>query len=367
MTMHQILSRYRIRIILTLFLATGILHSTSGQTIKTIEGKSINPAALDSFLKHQMDSLGMPGLSIAIINDAKIVYHRSLGVSNQETKAKVDDQTVFEAASLTKPIFAFFVMKMVEKGVLSLDTPLYRYLPNPDIDYDDRYKLITARMVLDHTTGLPNWRHHNRGEELDIKFTPGTQYQYSGEGFEYLANAIAHRMGTNLKKLEVLFRQEVATPLGVNQAHFVWNDYLAAHKATGYWTENDKFVPREIWKPVMFSAAAGLQTEAVSYANFLIAVMENKGLKRELLEEMLKEHVQITDSTTLKKYNARALGFAVQHVPTGVRYIHGGSNGDFQSYFVLYKDRKKGYVFFTNCDKGYEFNANLQAFLSKGR
>jgi CubicO group peptidase (beta-lactamase class C family) len=69
----------------------------------------------------------------------------------------VNDQTLFEAASVSKPIFAYFVMRMVEKGLLNLDTPLYKYLPYPDIEHDDRYKLITARMVLNHTTGFPNW------------------------------------------------------------------------------------------------------------------------------------------------------------------------------------------------------------------
>lgn len=81
---------------------------------------------------------------------------------------------------------------MVDQGILNLDQPLYTYLPYSDIAHDDRYKLITARMILCHTSGFPNWRFLNADKKLDIKFTPGTQYLYSGEGFEYLANVIAY-------------------------------------------------------------------------------------------------------------------------------------------------------------------------------
>jgi len=130
-----------------------IPDSSYGQ-IETVSGKRISFISMDDFLKKEMDSLRLPGLSIAVINNGKIVYNRALGLANIDSQKKVDDSTIFEAASLSKPVFAWFVMKMVQKGTLNLDTPLYRYLPNPDIDYDDRYKLITARMVLCHTFGF---------------------------------------------------------------------------------------------------------------------------------------------------------------------------------------------------------------------
>jgi CubicO group peptidase (beta-lactamase class C family) len=139
---------------------------------------------MDRFLQHAMDSLGMPGLSIAIITNGKICYERALGVTNMSTGKKVDRNSIFEAASLSKPVFAFFVMKMVENGELDLDKPLYQYLPYADIAYDDRYKLITARMVLTHTSGLPNSRYYDKADtgmhikngDLYLKFTPGTNF-----------------------------------------------------------------------------------------------------------------------------------------------------------------------------------------------
>ena len=99
-------------------------------SIKTIDGEKLSVGHLDEFILKAMDSVGVPGLSIAIINDANIVYHRAFGVTDIEKKTPVTDKTIFEGASLSKPLFAYFVMKMVEKGVLNLDEPYFPALAN---------------------------------------------------------------------------------------------------------------------------------------------------------------------------------------------------------------------------------------------
>jgi CubicO group peptidase (beta-lactamase class C family) len=210
------------------------LQVGQAQVIRTLSGKEITAAEMDEFLASQMDSSGLPGLSIAIINDAKISYYRTLGVVNVDTKEKVTEKTLFDAGSMSKTPFAYLVMKMAEQGVLNLDRPLYSYLPYPDIAYDDRYKLITARMVLSHTSGFPNWRFLNENKKLDIKFTPGTQFLYSGEGFEYLAKVIAQLKNIPKNDLQDLFEAEVSTPLGMQYTYYTWNDYVAKHQAAGH-------------------------------------------------------------------------------------------------------------------------------------
>lgn len=133
-------------------------QTADARTVRTLSGKDLTVAEVDEFLNRQMNSLGLPGVSIAIITDAHVVYYRAVGVTNVETREKVTEDTLFDAGSMSKTPFTLLVMKTVEQGTLSLDQPLYTYLPNPDIAYDDRYKLITARMVLSHTSGFPNWR-----------------------------------------------------------------------------------------------------------------------------------------------------------------------------------------------------------------
>lgn len=120
----------------------------------------------------------IPAISIAIINDGKIIFADNIGVKNLVTKEKVNQYSIFEACSLSKPVFAYFVMKQVQKGVIDLDKPLYQYYKEENIEWGENYKLLTARMILCHASGFPNWREH-ANEKLTFLFPPGTRYDYS--------------------------------------------------------------------------------------------------------------------------------------------------------------------------------------------
>jgi CubicO group peptidase (beta-lactamase class C family) len=124
----------------------------------------------------------MPAVSIAIVRDGQLAWRRAFGVKDTGTNEVVDTESVFAACSDTKPVFAYGVLKLCEKGLLNLDTPLTKYTSRR-VTADPRVELITARHVLSHTTGFPNWRQE---KDLPIQFTPGSKYQYSGEGFSYL-------------------------------------------------------------------------------------------------------------------------------------------------------------------------------------
>jgi CubicO group peptidase (beta-lactamase class C family) len=212
-----------------------------------MSGKNISKVSMDSFLQAQMDTFKLPGLSIAVIDNGKIVYHKELGFADIENKIKVNSNTIFEAASMSKTTFAYFVLKQVDKGILALDTPLYKYLPNKDIAYDERYKLITARMVLSHRTGMPNWRQWDLADsslnikkgDLYLKFMPGTQFYYSGEAYQYLVDVVAHLLNKSQKELDTVFYNEVCKPLKMKNAYYWWNDYISQHRATGYKQKND--------------------------------------------------------------------------------------------------------------------------------
>lgn len=108
-------------------------------------------------------------------------------------KRQVDNETVFEAASISKTVFAYVVMKLCEKGIMNLDTPLSHYLPSPILADDERSNLITARLVLSHQGGLQNFR--GLDDPLKIHFTPGTDFMYSGEGYYYLQSAVTQLVG----------------------------------------------------------------------------------------------------------------------------------------------------------------------------
>lgn len=336
--------------------------------IRSFNENLISKSKMDTFIKHQMDSLNMPGLSIAFINDDRIVYHNALGYKNIETQERVGDSTIFDAASLSKTIFSFFTMKIVEEGLLDLDTPLYRYMEYPDIAYDERYKLITARMLLSHTSGFPNWRYldeqgnYDPNRKLTIEFQPGTKYQYSGEGYEYLAKVIAHIKGVKKNELQDLIKTAIFEPLAMEKSSFVWNDYIEKHRADGHFRGevNDGYGTSK--KYPNFKASSSLQTDAKEYSYFLKALINNKILSKESHKELTKVQ-SIKKATKRSKEQKYGLGMVIEESEYGTNYSHGGDNVSHTSLYYFNKEKKVGYVFFTNSENRNIFQINLLDFL----
>jgi CubicO group peptidase (beta-lactamase class C family) len=361
-------------LIFLLFLLPGLSFSANAQ-IATASGRPIKKSEMDRFIKTEMDSLQMPGMSIAVIKHGRVVYHRVFGVANAVTRQPVDEQSIFEAASLSKTLFTYFVMKEVEKHTIELDKPLYEYLPFPDIAYDDRYKLITARMVLSHSSGLPNWRFldladsslHIKKGTLYLKFTPGTGFNYSGEGYVYLSKVIAKQEHLEMNQLDSLFQQEVAIPLGLKHTAYAWNAYIQAHKVSGH-VKGNKPIGNGKWPSrdsTQFGAAGSLHTEAMDYSKLLIALMDERGLSKASFDEMFRQQVAVPPTNKFADDGTTGwgLGISLKQTPYGIRYKHEGNNNNFQTGYMFFRPQKMGYVFFTNCDKGREFNKRLEKFL----
>ncbi len=313
---------------------------------------TLDADALDKVLKAYLDYYQIPGMSVAVIKDSKVVYHRGLGVRNSLTREPVTNDTVFEAASMTKPLCAYLVLRLVDQRILNLDTPLYTYLPYEDIAYDDRYKLITARMVLTHRTGFPNWR----SGKLDIKFTPGTQFSYSGEGFVYLGKVVEKLTG---KTLVELCQQEVFGPLGIEHASLIWTDELAKLTATGH----GSVAPLQKWKPSEPNMAASLHVDAKNYAKFLIAYVQGRGLKEATAKDMLRPQGPIPE----ERKSSFGLGVGIRETPQGLNFGHGGRNTGFTSLSLMYKELGIGYVFLVNNDDASKMESILNAYLFTGK
>ena len=364
---------------LLLILAFGLLSAFTNQThsntsydligITTLNGTKLSTDDLDVLIAHTMDSLNIPGLSIAIINDNQIAYHRTLGVTDLELSNPVTDSTIFEAASLSKPMFAYFIMKMVEKGVIDLDEPYFPILESLmkenishmiDSSSLDYFKSITPRMTLCHATGIPNW---TNGKPIEIKFEPGTGFSYSGEAYQHLAAALGTKLGIGWgSKLDSLFLQEVAHPLNMHSSFFTWNNTIEHHKAKGH---QDNMVNREIHRDKMVGPGYSLHSEAHDYALFLIEMMNPTNLKQEYVAEMLKEQNKFKSGNELMALGQTGwgLGFARRPTKYGMRYMHTGNNHDFQAYCAFYPEKKYGLVFFMNCDKIEPFYDVLGRFI----
>ncbi|MFK5893550.1 MAG: serine hydrolase domain-containing protein [Pseudomonadota bacterium] len=355
-------------IILTAAL-TGIVFSIGEKdSIDSYSGIDISTAKIDAFLDDRMSTMDIPGLSIAIINDSQVVYHRVKGFADKENKLAVTKQTIFEIASISKPVFAYFVMTFVEQGKLDLDKPLYQYMPYADIAYDERYKKITARMVLSHRTGFPNWREDAKDDKLKIMFEPNSQYSYSGEGYQYLALVLKHIEHADWKGLERLFQKQVAQPLGLVHTVFIQTPYTRKHKAQPYdqdghlidW-ENDYWYKKG---DGIILAAATVHSDPLDFAKWMIAVMKKKGLKPSSYNELFKLHSLIEENAIYKVYYT--LGLVKPEIPLTDIFLHGGNNQGFTSYMALSPSKKWGYIVMTNSEYGEQLGMELLTFLAAG-
>ena len=327
---------------------------------KLLRKSEFDSNKVDEFVAAFQEYHRIPGLSLAIIADGKVCYSKKYGVKNAVTKAALEADTVFEACSLTKPIFAFAVNRLVEKGVLDFQTPLYKYKPRvsgyEDVADDPRYRQITAQHVLAHRTGFPNWR----SDKLTIDFEPGKGYGYSGEGFELLGAIVSHLTG---KPLVEVIDEEVFTPLGIENAHLVWNDVLAERTANGHILGIGPVPKTRNYQPGM---AYSLHIDAENYAKLLIAILNRQGLEKETYDNMLSQQFEIADPDNPHEF-PYGLGLIVEDTPHGKKYSHTGVNTGWRCRFGIYDDLKLGYVDFTNSDSGAQFGEDLEKFLITGR
>ena len=355
-------------ITLLLLLFSGIvLGQQSNSTIKVPNGKQIATEKLHAYIQQTMDSLKLPGLSIAIINDDKIVYHDTFGVKNIETNAPVTKETIFEGASLSKPLFAYFLMKMAEKKALNLDEPIYPYLepifPKGSVVETslDNYKTLTPRIILSHGSGMPNWA---KGKPIEIAFTPGTDFSYSGEAYQHLGAAFAlkHQLDWG-KQLDSLFLQEVARPLGMDHTLYTWDTRYDQAVANGH--INGEVNPN-INRYKKVGPGFSLHSDAEDYALFLIEMMHPKNITKETRDEMLKEHNHFTADNPLRQETGQTgwgLGFAQKLTPYGLMHLHTGNNQDFQAYAMFIPEQNYGFVMFANSNNLFPFLTKLEQLI----
>jgi CubicO group peptidase (beta-lactamase class C family) len=249
---------------------------------------------------------------------------------------------------------------LAEQGVIDLDRPLYEYLPFQEIAYDERYKQITARHVLTHQTGFPNWRNG----KMTIEFDPGTQFGYSGEGFEYLKRVVER---ITQKDILTVLDEEVLSPLELENFYFEKSEHLFNVVANGHFNNSANMINL----PDQAGMAWSMHTEARSFSNFAIALFERQGLTDTMYNDMFTKHTKTdkyealeTDSWT----SHFGLGVVIDETPFGLAFGHGGNNGDFKCEFKIYEDLEMGFVIFTNGSTGDQLSSQaMEQFLITGK
>jgi CubicO group peptidase (beta-lactamase class C family) len=336
--------------------------------IQKPDGKTISTTAIDKIIKQLMDTAEVTGLCLGIINDNKIAYVKSYGYKNAAKNELIDTATCFYGASLAKPLFAYLVMQLVDEGMIDLDKPLYTYLPKSlpeyeeykDLTGDDRWKLITARHCLSHTTGFPNWRWANPhgNKKLEIFFTPGSRYAYSGEGLVLLQKVIEVITG---KPLEDLAQEKVFQPLGMGRTSFLWQPAFENNYAVGFDMNGDALKKNKRTKS---NAAGSMETTIADYTRFVAAVMQGRGLTQRSEQEMLSPQIGIytkhqfpslnNDTTSVNKKIklSYGLGWGLFTSPYGKVFFKEGHDDGWVHYMISFPGKKSSFIILVNSSNG---------------
>ena len=335
-------------------------------TIKRLDGSKLTSAEIDATVARLMHAAEVTGVGLAIFDQGKVVYAKTYGVRDKEKNLPLTEDSVMTAASFSKVAFAYMVMQLVDEKLLDLDKPVYQYLPKPlpeypvykDLADDARYKRITARMLLSHTSGFPNWRWFNDDRKLNINFEPGSRFAYSGEGINLLQLVV--ETITN-KPLQDLMKTHVFEPFGMTRSSMVWENRFESDYANGYDEWGRSLGPER--RPEA-NAAGSMQTTVADFARFMQAVLQGKNLSKQTHELMLSPQIQIlskhefptlaSETTEENKPSRLSYGLAwgLYWSPHGKAFFKEGHDEGWRNYTVCFDDRKTGILIMTNSSNG---------------
>jgi CubicO group peptidase (beta-lactamase class C family) len=354
---------------LALAIATlGLAISAPAQekSFERLDGGSIGRAQIDDTVRNLMAAAEVPGVGLALLDHGKISYLAAYGVRDKEKNLPLTVDSVMSGASLTKVAFGYLVLKLVDQHLLNLDKPVYEYLPKPlpeycryaDLAGDPRYKNITARMLLSHTSGFPNWRWFEDDRKLKIHFAPGARYAYSGEGIDLLQLVVE---AVTKQPLEKLMQEQVFQPLRMTRSSLIWQPSFEQNYANGYDEYGRSLGPQ---KRTNADAAGSLLTTPHDFALFVQAVLAGQGLSKQIRCQMLAPQIQIlskhefpslNEETTEENKSIRlsyGLAWGLYWTPYGEAFFKEGHDDGWRNYTVAFDKSGKALLIMTNSGNG---------------
>ena len=356
-----------------------IAAAAQQQTVTRLDGSQITPAQIDATVTQLMSFAHVTGVGIAIFHDGRIAYLHGYGLRDTEKGAPLTPDSVMTSASLSKAAFATLVMRLTEERVLDLDKLIDQCLPKPlptypryaDLAGDERYKKLTLRILLSHTSGFTNWRAFEDDHKLKIHFDPGTRYAYSGEGIDLAQLVVETATG---KSLTALMEENLFRPLQMTRSSMVWEPRFESDFANGYDEYGRSLGPERRSKP---DAAGSMQTTLHDYAAFLSVIMRQKLLSTVTTGKMLMPQIGIhsahqfpslTAETTTANDGIRlsyGVGWGVYSSPYGKAFFKEGHDEGWR-HLALCFNNGNGILIMTNSSNGEGiFKPLLDSILGK--
>ena len=312
----------------------------------------------------------VPGMQV-VYTKGKIVEAYNLGVREAGTSQPVTAATTFEAASLGKEMLAYVALRLHDRNLLDLDKPLLHYHAYPRLQGQARAARITARMVLAHTAGLPNWAENPTGpgwktSALVLEYAPDSCWNYSGEGYTFLQKTLENVTG---KPFELLAAEEIFKPLGLKNSSFRWRESFAATASAGH---DGAGKPSPIDHFAEPNAGFSLYTTAADYNRFLQAFRTGNGL-RPATARLLLMPATAADrcgqpATAADPYIAWACGVGLATTSQGLAQWQWGANDNFKGFFMTLPGKQESLLIFTNSVNGPKLvDEMLRLFFGPGQ
>lgn len=325
------------------------------------------PADIDARIHAAMQTTGSKGLAIAVIDGGKVAYVNAYGVRN-EKGAPLTTDTIMYGASLTKAVFAYAVMQQVDHGRMSLDQSIAQMLPAPLPSYgspdivdayadwstlDDRWRKLTPRIALTHSTGFSNFGFMEPDEKLKFHFDPGARYAYSGDGLITLQFAMDKGLGIDVGAAT----GKIFADLGMARTSLIWRPDFAGNLADG-WDSEGKVEPHDERSRVR--AAGSMDTTISDFARFAAAFVSGEGLSKASRAEIVKPQLHITTKTQFNSLQPElppeqqradlfaGLGVVVFDGPQGRGFMKGGHNDTTGNTWVCLESGQRCVVLLSN-------------------
>ena len=363
---------------------TGIVNAQPAPVIRQLGGKRISTATADSLARRVLTDNNVTGAQLAVISEGKLAWSAVYGLRQKDPDLPMERTTATWGASITKGVFATYVMSLVERGKFDLDIPVVKQLPKPLHEYDEykdkakalagdsAWTRVTPRMLLAHTSGLMNFAFLEPDGQMRLHGVPGKEYRYSGEGINVVQFVVEQRLG---RGLDSLMQEAIFAPLGMTRTIMRYRSDFGDNIADRFGA-NGQFLQKTRRSPAR--AAGSMTTTAQDLATFAIALMDGRIISKASRAEMLRPFVDIR---TLHQFaakenegegeEARRLGLAyglgwglLTRTKFGPAFFKEGHGDGAQNYMICFERSRSCMMLLTNSDNGeLAFRALLEGIL----
>jgi CubicO group peptidase (beta-lactamase class C family) len=298
----------------------------------------------------------IPGIAVAVLERGQVSAIVVAGVRNQAGSSAVTPATVFPAGALGEPLYAYAVLRLGAEGHFNIGTPLTSDFPLPyqrRLDfasssgtveplYDPRFNQITTLLILNHTSGMPDWA---RRRHLRLLNPPGQTWAYSNEGYLYLQQAVEHITG---QAFGAFMMRSVLAPARMANSSFIWRDAYAKQIATGYDASGAPVEAERFPEP---AATASLYTTITDYAQFLAMLLASAPAQRAHESAV---SLMLRPTITVDSNFSWGLGCGLEKSGDELYAFHRGISAGFTSFFIASRTTGRAVIIFTNSGKGMD-------------